>query len=52
MAKSILGMNENDGAGKEEKTEFKEGDEQDVNGVHMKLLPSKKNPGKLTWQRI
>ena len=52
MAKSILGMNEDDGAGKEQKTEFKEGDEQDVNGVRMKLLPSKKNPGKLTWQRI
>ncbi len=32
--------------------QFKEGDEQVVNGVRMKLLPSKKNPGKLTWQRI
>ena len=31
---------------------YKEGDEQEINGVRMKLLPSKKTPGKLTWQRI
>ena len=38
--------------GQDAPRQFKEGDEQEVNGVRMKLLPSKKNPGKLTWQRI
>lgn len=32
--------------------QFKEGDVQEINGIKMKLLPSKKNPGKLTWQRV
>jgi len=32
--------------------QFKEGDVQEINGIRMKLLPSKKNPGKLTWQRV
>jgi len=32
--------------------QFKEGDVQEINGIKMKLLPSKKNHGKLTWQRV
>ena len=34
------------------RAQFKKGDEKEINGVRMRLLPGKKDPGKLTWQRI
>ncbi len=47
--KAEVKTNDNGGANGKQ---YKEGDEQEINGIKMKLLPSKKNPGKLTWQRV